>query len=34
MNAKKERKKQRAIATLARKYTSIRKAVEEDKMLF
>ena len=32
--AKKERKKQRAIATLARKYTSIRKAVEEDKMLF
>lgn len=34
LNAKKERKKQRAIATLARKYTSIRKAVEEDKMLF
>ena len=34
LKAKKERKKQRAIATLARKYTSIRKAVEEDKMLF
>jgi hydrocephalus-inducing protein len=32
--AKLERRKQRAVATLNRKYMSIRKAVEEDKMLF
>jgi hydrocephalus-inducing protein len=32
--AKLERRKQRAVATLNRKYLSIRKAVEEDKMLF
>ena len=33
-HAKLERRKQRAVATLNRKYLSIRKAVEEDKMLF
>ena len=32
--AKLERRKQRAVAALNRKYMSIRKAVEEDKMLF
>lgn len=29
-----ERRKQRAVATLNRKYMSIRNAVDEDKMLF
>ena len=34
LNKKQERAQQKAIATLARKYQSIRKAVEEDMMLF
>lgn len=34
LNKKQERAQSKAIATLARKYQSIRKAVEEDKMLF
>jgi len=34
LNKKQERAQQKAIATLARKYQSIRKAVEEDLMLF
>lgn len=31
---KAERKKERALITLGRKYASIKKAVDEDKMLF
>jgi hypothetical protein len=34
LNRKGERAQQKAIATLARKYQSIRKAVDEDLMLF
>ena len=34
LNKKQERAQQKAIATLARKYQSIRKAVDEDLMLF
>lgn len=32
--AKNARKKERSLVTLGRKYASIKKAVEEDKMLF
>jgi hypothetical protein len=34
MEAKMERRRQKAISTIERKYTAIRKAVDEDKMLF
>lgn len=31
---RRQRKKQKILSTLTRKYTSIKKAVDEDKMLF
>lgn len=34
LNRRQERAQQKAISTLARKHQSIRKAVEEDEMLF
>jgi hypothetical protein len=34
LEQRRQRKKEKVLATLSRKYTSIKKAVDEDKMLF